>query len=148
MQRVVFYEAGAVTSINVVNMLYHMVDLQFLGPCAAVSMLSFLYAVVFALILSFPAGKLEMELISYMEETASEGKVDDVQTQYFKLRGMGLTDREAEVARLVSCEMTNREIGEMLYISEATVKKHITHILEKTGQEDREKLTELIRNLP
>ncbi|MDE6926633.1 MAG: LuxR C-terminal-related transcriptional regulator, partial [Acetatifactor sp.] len=46
-----------------------------------------------------------------------------------------------------SCDMTNREIGKMLYISDTTVKKHITHILEKTGMADREELTKRIRIL-
>ena len=32
---------------------------------------------------------------------------------------------------------SNAEIGEELYISEATVKTHITHILKKLGLRDR-----------
>ena len=104
-----------------------------IGPALAIDILSFAYAAIFALILTFVAGKLEMELVAFMDERAYEAPVDEAQTVYFKLRGLGLTDREAEVARLVSCELTNKVIGEMLYISDSTVKKHITHILEKTG---------------
>ncbi len=79
-------------------------------------------------------------------------KTDDIseelleQRVFYLFRSKGLTDREAEIARLVSQEMTNREIAGKLYISEATVKKHITHILEKLQLERRESIIELINN--
>jgi DNA-binding CsgD family transcriptional regulator len=42
-----------------------------------------------------------------------------------------LSPRELEVARLVSEGLTNREIGERLFISERTVDGHLEHIREK-----------------
>ena len=51
------------------------------------------------------------------------------------------------MARLVSAGMRNEEIGRELYISTATVKKHMTHILEKMQCRDREALTERIRKM-
>src|SRR4051795_11114402 len=41
-----------------------------------------------------------------------------------------LTDRELDVFRLISRGLSNAEIGRDLYISETTVKTHITHILQ------------------
>jgi DNA-binding NarL/FixJ family response regulator len=43
----------------------------------------------------------------------------------------GLTARETEVLRAVTDGRSNKEIGVVLDISEATVKVHMTHILEK-----------------
>ncbi|WP_254062165.1 response regulator transcription factor [Acidobacterium sp. S8] len=43
----------------------------------------------------------------------------------------GLTFRETEVLRAVTNGKSNKEIGALLDISEATVKVHMTHILEK-----------------
>ncbi len=43
----------------------------------------------------------------------------------------GLTVRETEVLRAVTNGKSNKEIGAALDISEATVKVHVTHILEK-----------------
>ncbi len=42
-----------------------------------------------------------------------------------------LTDREVEVLKLVARGRNNREIGEVLFISENTVKTHVRNILEK-----------------
>jgi ATP/maltotriose-dependent transcriptional regulator MalT len=48
-----------------------------------------------------------------------------------------LSRREREVIELVRQGLTNREIGRMLYISEATVKVHVRHVLEKLGARSR-----------
>jgi DNA-binding NarL/FixJ family response regulator len=48
-----------------------------------------------------------------------------------------LTERELDVFRLIARGLTNVEIGQELYISDTTVKTHITHILQKLDLRDR-----------
>ena len=48
-----------------------------------------------------------------------------------------LTEREVEVFRLIARGLSNAEIGQELYISDTTVKTHITHILQKLDLRDR-----------
>ena len=48
-----------------------------------------------------------------------------------------LTKREQEVFRLIANGLSNTEIGQELYISDTTVKTHITHILQKLNLRDR-----------
>ena len=48
-----------------------------------------------------------------------------------------LTDREREVFVLIAKGMSNMEIAEMLFLSEATVKTHVGRILAKLGLRDR-----------
>jgi DNA-binding NarL/FixJ family response regulator len=48
-----------------------------------------------------------------------------------------LTARELEVLGLVAVGKTNSEIGEALFIGEATVKTHLLHAFAKLGVDDR-----------
>ena len=49
----------------------------------------------------------------------------------------GLTDREVEVLRLLAAGLSNRAIGERLYISTNTAANHVRSILIKTGATNR-----------
>jgi DNA-binding CsgD family transcriptional regulator/tetratricopeptide (TPR) repeat protein len=53
----------------------------------------------------------------------------------------GLTERELEVLRLLVRGMTNKEIGDRLFISPKTVSVHVSNILSKLGVTSRSKAT-------
>jgi DNA-binding NarL/FixJ family response regulator len=48
-----------------------------------------------------------------------------------------LTERELDVFRLIARGLSNAEIGEALFISDTTVKTHVTHVLQKLSLRDR-----------
>ena len=48
-----------------------------------------------------------------------------------------LTKRELEVLDLIATGATNREIAEQLFVSEGTVKNHVSNILNRLGLRDR-----------
>jgi DNA-binding NarL/FixJ family response regulator len=54
-----------------------------------------------------------------------------------RLQRLGLTSREAEVLHWLAEGKTNPEIAVILNIAAPTVKKHVEHILEKLGVENR-----------
>lgn len=49
----------------------------------------------------------------------------------------GLTEREREVVRAIADGMSNAEVAEALYMSEGTVRNHISSILAKLGLRNR-----------
>ena len=49
----------------------------------------------------------------------------------------GLSEREIEVLRLLARGQTNKQIGQMLFITEKTTEHHVTHIYNKIGVSSR-----------
>jgi DNA-binding CsgD family transcriptional regulator len=62
---------------------------------------------------------------------------------YFDARG--ITQREVEIISLITKGYSNRQIGEKLFISLSTVKKHVYSIFRKVNVKSRMALTVLIR---
>lgn len=62
-------------------------------------------------------------------------KAGDEQDSYIKL-----TPREREVLKLIGDGYTSREIGEMLFISQNTVERHRTNLMDKLGMHNKSQL--------
>lgn len=60
------------------------------------------------------------------------------------LARFSLTNREQEMARLISQSLTNKEIATKLGISEATVRTHIYNLFQKVGASNRIELLNLL----
>jgi DNA-binding CsgD family transcriptional regulator len=56
------------------------------------------------------------------------------------LRARGVTSREVDVLVLVMEGLSNKQIGERLYLSPKTVEKHIEHLMDKMGLGNRAEL--------
>ena len=50
-----------------------------------------------------------------------------------KLKALGITQREHEILGLIAEGLSNREIGERLFVSENTVKTHSSRLFDKLG---------------
>lgn len=61
------------------------------------------------------------------------GKSSDVKS----LNTYGITDKELEIIIKIADGLSNREIAELLYLSEGTVRNYISTILEKLNLRDR-----------
>jgi HD-GYP domain-containing protein (c-di-GMP phosphodiesterase class II) len=73
------------------------------------------------------AGRLDAEAVGFLLAAAGQGPAP--------VRALpdGLTDREAEVLRLLARGLSNKEIGKALFVSPITVKNHVAHLYEKAG---------------
>jgi DNA-binding NarL/FixJ family response regulator len=58
-----------------------------------------------------------------------------------------LTPREQEILNLIAAGASNKEIAQQLYISEKTVKNHITSILSRLGLRDRTQAAILVHSI-
>jgi two-component system, NarL family, response regulator DegU len=91
-------------------------------------------------------GKL-ISQIRRMNEVEAEAEAETAVTGEVFAQGLGvrfihtddnpLTKREAEVLRLMAEGKSNRGIGDYLFISEKTVKNHVSSILQKMQVDDR-----------
>ena len=68
-----------------------------------------------------------------LEEFVSRPRTDDPRAAPFA----ELTERELEVTRAVARGLSNAEIGHELFLSQATIKTHVTRILTKLNLRDR-----------
>lgn len=88
-------------------------------------------------------GKLinQLRRMTYLDErgaTAGSGDpLKEAGVRYIHTPESPLTKREAEVLRLMAEGKSNKLIGESLFISEKTVKNHVSSILQKLEVEDR-----------
>lgn len=82
-------------------------------------------------------GRAEGETAERGEDRGQEKTVFDKERYLAFAAEHGFTRRETEVGLLVANGFTNLRIAEELFIAETTVKKHVTHIFEKSGLDGR-----------
>lgn len=75
---------------------------------------------------------ISTEVIEYLKNPYSDDMISDDLLK-------DITQREREVLYWVSHGLTNKEISEMIFLSEKTVKNHVSHILKKLDLSDRTK---------
>lgn len=79
------------------------------------------------------------------DQKTSERKVTAEEID-LALKEFGLTTREVEISRLILSGYSNNEIAEELFISETTVKKHISNVFGKLQITKREQIKTVIMN--
>ena len=93
---------------------------------------------------SFWYKEVEAEpMLRVMERTVAGERVwpdNPPETRLGHARGSDFTDRELDVLRLVAEGLTDREIGDRLFMSVSTVRYHVSNLIGKTGFASRTEL--------
>ena len=72
------------------------------------------------------------------EESSSSKHQDSPSTiDKAKIKALGISNREYEVLELIAKGHSNQEIGQQLFISESTVKTHVSNLLSKLDAKRR-----------
>lgn len=64
-----------------------------------------------------------------------------------KIDDLGISKREYEVLQHIACGLSNKEIANTLYISESTVKTHVSNLLSKIGAKRRTQAVRIAKEL-
>ena len=131
---------------------FYLIMLSFLlvlQYCYIDGMIPKLLASGIALLLTFPClilmRKWKEAVLTDSNGEEPEAERELVWKEFLEcLSEYSLTRREAEVAWLIYRKYTNAQIGEELFISETTVKKHAGHIYEKMSVNGRNELIKAI----
>ncbi len=79
---------------------------------------------------------------SLHQERPPEGELD-----LHKLKALDLSNREYEVLKEVSLGLSNKEIGEKLFLSESTIKTHVSNILVKLNAKRRTQAIQIAKEM-
>jgi len=64
-----------------------------------------------------------------------------------KMAELGITRRELEILECIASGLSNREIGEKLFVSENTVKTHSSRVFDKLGAKRRTQAVQIGKEL-
>ncbi len=72
---------------------------------------------------------------------------DPIEIDAQKIKELDLRERELEILHLIAKGFSNQEIGEQLFLSESTIKTHVSNILLKLDARRRTEAVRIAREL-
>lgn len=130
------FTAGLLTTLlSLLSQLTAAPDRSLNSAAMAEKLTPLIYGSIFYLLIGILSGDVSAEPAQNSEESSGVF-LPEIAGPILAARGF--SPRETHVALKLLEGITNKEIGEQLYISETTVKKHIQNMFRKCGAEDRQ----------
>ncbi|WP_418603656.1 response regulator transcription factor [Hwangdonia sp.] len=70
-----------------------------------------------------------------------------IEINHKKIDALGITNREYEVLQHISLGLSNKEIADTLYVSESTIKSHVSNLLVKLNAKRRTQAIQIAKKL-
>lgn len=81
------------------------------------------------------------------KKTQKNPSVSNSKINLKKIEELGLSKREYEVLKEVALGLSNQEIAEKLFVSESTIKTHVSNLLVKLNAKRRTQAIQISKNL-
>ena len=88
---------------------------------------------------------LKNQLETLLGTRQTDEEKDEIETHFLKaVSAFSLSEREADVLRLIADGRSNGDISEQIHVSISTVKKHVYNIFNKAGVNSRTQLLNMV----
>ena len=81
------------------------------------------------------------------KRTQKQKPLPNQEIDFNKIEELGLSKREYEVLKEVALGLSNQEIAEKLFVSESTIKTHVSNLLLKLNAKRRTQAIQISNNL-
>jgi DNA-binding NarL/FixJ family response regulator len=102
------------------------------------------FSLLFLVIGIFISRKLFVQKVIIKEEAKQQ---ENFSIDEIRLKKTGISKRELEILQLVDAGLSNQQIAERLFVSEHTVKKHISNLFFKLDVQRRTEAVKKAKNL-
>lgn len=116
--------------------LFKVAEVQFVQGNARLEIIVALAAILFFFIGYYVNQKSNKKSVN-INQSESPGTKKNETPHVDQLKKFGLTSRELEVLEKMALGMSNQEIGQVLFLSESTIKTHVSNILLKLDVKNR-----------
>ena len=122
---------------GVLIVLLKLIEFRFLVIEHSIELYGGLIAAVFATLGIWLGLKLTRKKEILVVKEVPVPTVQPFALNHERLKGLGITKRELEILELMAQGMSNREIANMLFVSENTVKTHSSRLFDKLSAKRR-----------
>ena len=81
------------------------------------------------------------------KKTQKQNSTSSNEIDFEKIEDLGLSKREYEVLKEVASGLSNQEIAEKLFVSESTIKTHVSNLLVKLNAKRRTQAIQISKDL-
>jgi len=81
------------------------------------------------------------------KQTQKQQPISSHEIDLKKIEELGLSKREYEVLKAIALGLSNQEIANKLFLSESTIKTHVSNLLVKLNAKRRTQALQIARNL-